>query len=126
MKFQIFHPCALATLLLAGLCAGSAVSADESGKPRTTCIRGYEIDPTVNPETPDDRTIIFHMRNGDVWRNDLVNTCPGLRLSGGYNFTPTNPGTDEICSNLQSIRLKSNGFICMLGDFTRLPSKPKS
>lgn len=124
MKLDAIHYCAAAILLLAAGIAGPAF-ADEQ-KNHTTCIRGYEIDPTITPETPNDRTIIFHMRNGDVWRNDLLNDCPGLRLLGGYSFSPTNPGTDEICANVQSIRLRSNGMICMLGDFTRVPPKPKA
>ena len=121
MKLDTIRLSCLALLLL----SGSAASADEPQKQTTRCIRTYEIDPTTNTDTPDDRTMIFHMRNGDVWRNDLINSCPGLRLLGGYSFVPTNPGTNEICGNVQSVRLNSSGAICMLGEFTRMPSKPR-
>ncbi len=36
---------------------------------------------TSSAPKPDDKTIIFHMRDGKVWRNTLRTVCPMLRIS---------------------------------------------
>ena len=79
-----------------------------------TCLRGVDIRDT---RTPDDKTIVFHMNDGTVWRNDLRNSCPQLNFNGfGYVVTPP----DQICGNLQSIRVLQTGQICQLGAFTKV------
>jgi hypothetical protein len=39
----------------------------------------------------------------------------------GFTYAPI-PGSDEICSNLVTIRLNTDGIICELGAFERLPN----
>ena len=50
--------------------------------------------PTTARTTPQDdgKAIIFHMRDGTVWRNDLQGACPDLRFDG---FVWTVRGTEE-------------------------------
>jgi hypothetical protein len=99
----------LAAFALAALAAVPAVAA-----PGSTCLRVINIDRT---NSPDDRTIIFRMNNGDVWRNDLKNNCPSLRFNGfAYDVTPPN----EICGNLQAIRVLRTHSVCLLGPFTKM------
>ncbi len=105
-----------------GIAAPAAALADDAHK--SICIASYQIDHT---EIPDDNTIIFHMRDHKVWKNTLIDRCVGLKInSRGFTYSPTNPGTDEICSNLQMIRVNDTGQICLLGEFTPVePAPPK-
>jgi hypothetical protein len=83
---------------------------------KSVCIKSYEIDRTV---VKDDRTILFYMINRKVWKNTLINRCTGLPLSTrGFTYSPTNPTTHEICSNLQTIVVNDTGQVCLLGAFT--------
>jgi hypothetical protein len=43
----------------------------------------------------------------------------GLSLNTrGYSYEPTIPGSNEICSNLWTIRLNDTGQTCLVGDIT--------
>ena len=85
------------------------------------CFRGYEID---NSEHPDDNTILFHMRDGSTYKATTVGRCYGLRNENeGFTFSPTDPGSDEYCANMVTIRLNSTHTVCMLGDFEHIPAK---
>ena len=85
-------------------------AAETAGKP--VCIHSSDIDHT---EVPDSRTILFFMRGGKVWKNTLMNPCVGLKFDG-FVYAPTPP--DEICSNMQTIRVLRLGSVCMMGAFT--------
>lgn len=75
------------------------------------CLNTMNIDHTT---TPDNRTILFHMRDGKIWKNTLTSYCSGLRFYGfAYVATPPH----QICGNLQSIRVLHSGSVCMLGPF---------
>lgn len=80
------------------------------------CLQTYLIDHT---DVPDNNTIIFHMRDGKTWTNKLIGTCSGLRFHG---FSYIVRGNDEICSNLQSIRVLETGSVCLLGEFVPAPA----
>jgi hypothetical protein len=71
--------------------------------------------------TDDERAILFTMKNGDVWRNDLKGRCAGLRFEG---FIWTLHGSDRICDNQQSLQTIQSHSICLLGRFTPVPKKP--
>jgi hypothetical protein len=106
------------TALLVGLLAASAqaeTTRSPGATPENVCLRTIDIDRTT---VPDDKTILFHMKDGRVWRNALVTNCPLLGVHGfAYSPTPDN----EICGSLQSIRVLDSGSICMLGPFTQEP-----
>jgi hypothetical protein len=93
--------------------AAQAQSPSSSG---AVCLKTWQIKDT---KTPDDRTIIFHMNNGDVWKNTLRNSCPELQFNG-FEYTATPP--DEICGNLQTIRVIRAHSVCVLGPFTKVSS----
>ncbi|MDB5393632.1 MAG: hypothetical protein JWM91_1138 [Rhodospirillales bacterium] len=100
-----------AMALTAGL---PAMAAEGSGRP--VCIRSYDIDHT---ETPNDNTILFYMHGHKLFKADMVNRCVGLRNNTrGFTYQPTNPGTDEICSNLLTIHLNDTGQVCLVGAIT--------
>jgi hypothetical protein len=83
---------------------------------RPVCIRSYDIDHT---DTPNDNTILFYMHGHKLFKADMVNRCVGLRNNTrGFTYEPTNPGTNEICSNLLTIRLNDTGQVCLVGAIT--------
>jgi hypothetical protein len=83
----------------------------------SVCIQSYRIDHT---EVPDDSQILFHMRDHSVYQAKIERGCVGLHLDPrGFTYAP-NPGTDEICSNLLTIRLNSSGIVCLVGELTRI------
>ena len=103
------------TVAAAGLVMASAGPAMAEGG-KSVCIRSYDIDHT---ETPNDDTILFYMHGHKLFKADLINRCSGLRMSTrGFTYEPTNPGTDEICSNLLTIRVNDTGQICLVGAIT--------
>lgn len=73
------------------------------------CLRALDVDRT---KTPDDRTILFIMKDGKVWSTTLKTDCPELRFNGfDYGVTPP----DNICANMQTIRVLKSGAICEIG-----------
>ena len=106
------HMTLTATLFgAAALTAALPAAAD-----RPVCFPSYQIDHT---SIPDDNTILFHMRGHKVYNADLINRCVGLRInSRGFTYSPTIPGSDEICSNLLTIRLNDTGQTCLIGTIT--------
>jgi hypothetical protein len=107
-------PLCLAMLLL-GSSSPVTLAANEASPPKV-CLNVRNIQRT---ETPDDRTILFHMRDGTIWQNRLRQNCPSLRYSP---FTQQ-LHTDQICSNQQFIHVALTGDTCALGDFTSAEPK---
>ena len=103
---------ALAFLVVAGMSPALAAADD----PKSVCIFAYEIDHT---EAPDDNTLLFYMRDGTVWKTAASDRCTGLRMNG-FTYQPSNPATDQICANLQEIRVRDTRQNCALGDITRI------
>lgn len=87
------------------------------------CLQTYRIDHT---SVLDSKTIIFHMKDGKQWKNTLMNACPSLNFHGF--IMNVRGGSDEVCSNQQSIKVLESGNICMMGEFTPYtpPEKSKS
>jgi len=66
----------------------------------------------------DGTAILFHMRDGSVWRNDLRGRCRDLRWSG-FSWSTSNPA-ESICENEQTLRALRTGEVCGLGKFTQV------
>ncbi|HLG89761.1 MAG TPA: DUF6491 family protein [Alphaproteobacteria bacterium] len=94
-------------------------------KGNNVCIQTYQIDHTT---IPDDNTILFYMKGGKIWKNTLPYRCPDLKFQGGFQYTTD---INEICSNLQTIRVINQGggpflgSVCQLGEFTPYTPPPK-
>jgi hypothetical protein len=82
------------------------------------CLQTSLIDRT---EVPDDNTILFHMKDGKVWKNTLAFACSGLKFEGSFAYTTETP---RVCSSQQTIRVLRTGNFCELGQFT--PYSPAS
>ena len=76
------------------------------------CLAVYYIDST---HVVDSQTILFKMKNGTVWSNTLRARCPGL-LFNGYTYLLR---SDELCGDMQAIRVLTTDEVCFLGKFTK-------
>jgi hypothetical protein len=99
-------------LALTGCAEQPAANSAQPAASKTVCLPTYMIDRTT---IPDDSTILFHMRDGKVWKNSLPYPCVGLKIQNGFAYVTS---IDEICSNLQTIRVLREQTVCMLGAFT--------
>jgi hypothetical protein len=77
------------------------------------CLTTYLIDST---KIVDAKTILFKMKNGTVWRNNLRSPCIGLRFNGFQYVLHTL----DICDAAVSIRVLRTNEVCMLGTFTKV------
>ena len=106
----------LTAALFGAVAATASLPALAEGK--SVCFPTYQIDHTA---IPNDNTILFHMRGHKIYKADVINKCVGLSInSRGFTYSPTIPGSNEICSNLLTIRLNDTGQTCLIGDITLL------
>jgi hypothetical protein len=70
----------------------------------------------------DARTILFYMRDGNVWKNSLQGLCPGLTFNGFAYRT----NESQICADSQAIRVLVSKETCTLGKFTAYTPAPGS
>lgn len=103
----------LSTLTLSAACVFAVTAA--GAKDADICIVARDIDHT---SMPSDREILFHMRDGKVWRNTLKRECPGLRFEHAFREQLNG---DTICSNRQMIQVVNREVPCFLGAFTPVP-----
>lgn len=96
-------------LAAAAIAASAALPAQAS----PVCLQTILIDHTT---VKDPKTILFHMKGGKVWRNTLINACPGLLFHGFV--MDIRGGNDEVCSNEQTISVLKTHETCMMGEFT--------
>ena len=94
------------------LAAGSAQAPAQTPAPAPTCLRTDRIHHTV---VPDNRTILFFMHGGEVWKNTLPAACVGLDFPGGFEYATFH---DEVCANSEVIRVLKHGNFCRLGAFS--------
>lgn len=107
---------ALAVLAI-GVARAEAVAPPPAQSSGHVCLWTYLIDHT---QTVDPKTVIFHMKNGDEWRNTLTSPCRGLMFHGFAYVTRDG----SICDNMQSIMVLESHQVCMLGAFTPEPKAP--
>jgi hypothetical protein len=62
------------------------------------------------------------MIDGSVYRARIQGNCSGLHIDmRGFTYEPI-PGSNEICSNLQTIRLNTYQSVCLVGDISLIKS----
>ena len=86
------------------------------------CLRTYDMLETQPAK--DGASIVFKMRDGSAWRNDLHGSCPDLWFATGFVWSVKN-GDGTVCENEQSLHVLRSAQICMLGKFTQL-TPPRS
>jgi hypothetical protein len=108
---------ALGVLLSAMLPGGAGAESSGAATPGPACLQASSVDSTG---VIDEKTILFHMRNGTVWKNTLRQSCPNLKFQRGFSEIVRG---GEICANKQIISVLGTRNPCQLGAFT-LVSKP--
>ena len=98
------------------LLMSTAIAVFAQTTPAPVCLRSIDIDHT---KTPNDHTILFFMKNGQVWSTTLRADCPEL-IFNGFAYDPT--PRDSICANMQTIRVLKSGAICDIGPL--VPATP--
>ena len=79
------------------------------------CINTTRIDHT---DAPDDSALLITMRAKSVYRAATMGGCVGLANdTRGFTWAP-DPGSNEICGNLFTIRLNTSHAVCMMGQIT--------
>jgi len=99
--------------------ACNAGSDSQGAVAEPTCLEASLVDSTG---VIDDRTILFHMRNGTVWKNTLRQSCANLKFRRGFSEVVR---SGVICANKQIISVLGTKNTCQLGDST-LESRPRS
>ena len=97
-------------LIILGLLAAAAPA-------QALCLSERDIVNTT--PSRDGRQLTFHMRDGRVLVNHLQGICTDLRFNG---FTWVLRGSNDICENMQTLRVLQSGQTCTLGRFE--PAKP--
>ena len=105
-----FCMAALAVTLFAGVAEAAPI-----------CLRTQDMMQT-DPQKGG-ASIIFKMRDGSVWRNDLHGSCPDLWFNTGFVWSVKN-GDGTVCENEETLHVLRSAEICTLGKFTELaPSR---
>lgn len=110
----------LSYAVLAAVLALQPVLAAAATEDKMVCLSAHEIDNTEVAR--DGRSILFYMSGHRVWKNILQDQCVTLGPDHGFIYTVTD---DEICSNLESIRVIGTGEVCELGEFTPVPQQTR-
>lgn len=121
MRFK-FSACGTALIIAGCTPVAAPVGTDTSlasvraiGEP-VDCIETNQI---LNTNVRNDRVVDFEMRNGQVYRNTLPNSCPGL----GYQSFSYQPTQARLCSiDVVTVRSSSGqpGPTCGLSTFQRI------
>ena len=107
------------TLLSLALCAipySNATNAQEQSESER-CISLIRLEST---DVVDERNILFHMRDGTIYRNRLTHSCPGLRFDDTLMYRNT---VGQLCDLDRVTILNDTGFgftrgaSCGLGEF---------
>jgi hypothetical protein len=74
----------------------------------------------INSTTPQDdgKAIVFNMKDGSAWRNELHGRCPDLKFNG-FVWAVQNPGA-TVCENENALTVIRSGEVCVLGKFTQV------
>lgn len=98
------------------LAAEGKDKAGPNGGEKIQCVPLYMINQT---RVLDDKTILFEMKNGDVWRNELPFACHGLKREDRFSYKTS---TGQLCSMDIITVLPTMGIpgpTCGLGEFVR-------
>ena len=120
MKSLVVLAAAATALAASTALAQSPAMAPPPAAPPPLCLHSQDIDHT---KAPDDRTILIYMRGGKIWQSKLRGVCPQISFNG-FSFEATPP--DDICPNVQIIRVIRSGSVCAMGPLEPYIPPPKS
>src|ERR1700685_1689572 len=108
-NFAVLAAAATALVASTALAQSPEMSPAPPMSPAPMCLHSQDIDHT---KAPDDRTVLIYMRSGKIWQSKLRSVCPQISFNG-FSFEATPP--DDICPNVQIIRVIRSGSVCSMG-----------
>ena len=111
---------AVAVAIVLAATLGIAPAVAQPAPAKNVCLKTYLIDHT---SAPDDRTIIFTMKDGSAYQSTLMAECPQLRANG-FSYVATPP--EDVCGNMQSIRVVRSHSVCLLGPLVQIAPARRS
>jgi hypothetical protein len=111
------RPILLIPALAAALVSSAFAQRDDDDDETRSCINLREIDRT---RVPNEDTILFYLRGGDVYRNNLPNRCPNLDFDERFMYRVTG---NRLCDTDVITVIEDLGFgflpgaTCGLGEF---------
>jgi hypothetical protein len=121
MGVEMVRPLALASVaLFAAGCTTAAPPELAELKPIGPAQMCLQLQNIRNTRVLDDQTIDFIMRNGDVFRNRLPNSCPQLGFQQSFTYATS---ITQLCSvDIITVLIQGQpglrGASCGLGPFT--------
>jgi hypothetical protein len=116
-------------ILLAGCARTEADVMDEralaEARPVGAPVSCVEISRIRHTRVRDDETIDFYMRGGEVYRNRLPSSCPGLNFEDSFSYRTS---LGQLCSvDLITVNRPSgpSGPSCGLGRFQRIETSAR-
>lgn len=106
--------------IVTGLILASLLGARLASAAPNVCLDVRDIQSSVANDAGS--AITFTMRDGKIWRNDLMGRCPDLKFEG---FEWVVHGPETVCENMQSLRVLHSGQVCELGKFTQVSAGNK-
>lgn len=88
-----------------------------SGKEGMTCLNLTNIQQT---KVVSDSAILFRMRDGKYYVNQLPNKCSGLKFEDGFAYSTS---IAQLCDNVEIITVLRRGNSCGLGKFTAVTAE---
>lgn len=111
---------AAALVLAVPAMAQTPESQAPAAKPQRICLRASEIDRSTAAR--DEKSLTFVMRNGDRYSGELRGgRCSGISFDG---FSWVLQSDNQVCENMQTLKVLQGGPICLLGKITALPRLP--
>jgi hypothetical protein len=111
------------------LAVGATAASDERAANRQLALQGKAVAEPISCITTreiedtnaiSDKVVLFHLKNGRTYRNDLPNSCPQITRSGS-SLAYVSMG--RLCAvDVVQVSEPSSGFAyggCQLGKFTR-------
>ena len=118
-----------ALLMAALVVPAGAGAAEGQGKPAAPAPKTVQCVPLRmirQTRILDDKTILFEMRSGEIWRNELPYDCHGLKREDRFGYKTS---MDQLCSTDLITVLPTMGIAgptCGLGEFVLYtPEKQK-
>ena len=96
--------------------SGAFAQASYTTQSGNVCIKMNWIDHT---RAPNDKSIIFYMKDNKAWITHLNGLCPQLSYNG-FSYVGTPP--EDLCGSLQIIQVVRSETMCKIGPL--LPYAP--
>lgn len=107
-------------VVAAGLFSATSAAAQDDDEFDETPVTCLSMNLVRQASAVDDRTVLFHLRDGRIYLNSLQQNCPGLRRNNRFSYNlRTGARIPRLChmDTITVIEQTGSGFTCELGRF---------